>query len=189
MRQFPRLDTERLTLRAPESRDLPAYTAFYTDSEAARWKGGVLRRDQVWRRLAEDIGHWHLKQFGIWMLVRRDDGQVVGGTGLSHPEGWPRHEMTWWLLPHSRGTGLALEASRAILSFAINSLGWPSVETHIQDGNLPAHRLAKRLGGVVIARERFPDAIERDVYRLAPTSALPIGRDTASDTSEQGEPA
>lgn len=170
MRSFPTLATERLTLRPPEARDLPAYAAFYTNAEASGWKGGPLRPDQAWRVLAADIGHWHLKGFGIWMLVRRDDGQVVGGTGLWQPEGWPRHEMTWWLLPYMRGTGLALEASQAILSFATNSLGWSSVETHIQDGNLAAHRLAKRLGGEVIARERFPDGVDRDVYRLAPTT-------------------
>ncbi|MEM6972104.1 MAG: GNAT family N-acetyltransferase [Pseudomonadota bacterium] len=187
--QFPRLETERLTLRAPEARDLRAYTAFYTDSEAARWKGGALRHDQVWRRLAEDIGHWHLKGFGVWMLVRRDDGQVVGGTGLWHPEGWPRHELTWWLLPHSRGTGLALEASRAIVSFAVNSLGWPSVETHIEASNLPALRLARRLGGEVIGHETFPDGVEREVIRLAPTPAMPWGEGGGREIRAEEAPA
>lgn len=176
MTSFPTHSTDRLTLRAPRARDLPSYVAFYTNAEASAFRDGPMRADQVWRKLAEDIGHWHLKGYGIWMLIRKDDGQTVGGVGLWHPEGWPRHEMAWWLLPHSRGTGLAIEASQAILSFAVNTLGWPSVETHIRDGNVAAHRLAKRLGGEVIARETFPDGHERDVYRLAPTRAIPLGR-------------
>ncbi|MEM6680035.1 MAG: GNAT family N-acetyltransferase, partial [Pseudomonadota bacterium] len=98
-------------------------------------------------------------------------------------EGWPRHELTWWLLPEARGAGLAQEASVAIMSFAMNSLGWPSVETHIRDGNLPAHRLAARLGGEKIAREVFPDGHERDVYRLAPTDAMPFGATPESEES------
>ncbi|MEO0819038.1 MAG: GNAT family N-acetyltransferase [Pseudomonadota bacterium] len=183
MKRFPTLATERLTLRPPEARDLNAYMAYFTNADASAWSGGPLRPDQVWRRLAEDIGHWQLKGFGLWMLVRRDDGQVVGATGLWHPEGWPRHELTWWLLPGSRGAGLAQEASRAIIAFAVNSLGWPSVETHIRDENRPAHRLAQSLGATVIARETFPDGRERDVYRFAPAP----GAAAAGEAAELGE--
>ena len=90
----------------------------------------------------------------------------VGGAGLAHPADWPRHELTWWLMPGARGTGFATEASRAVLTWAYDTLGWPVVETHMRDENLPARRLAERLGGKRIARETFPDGVARDVFAL-----------------------
>lgn len=190
MNRFPTLSTRRLHLRAPQARDLDAYAAFYADADASGWYGGPLRRDEAWRQLAQEVGHWHLRGFGVWTLVRKDDGRVIGATGLHHPEGWPRHELTWWLVPHSRGAGYAAEASEAVIAFAINTLGWPAVETHILDGNIAAHRLARRLGGEVIAREAFPDGHERDVYRLATneTAGEAIGErpGEASTTQREG---
>ncbi len=105
------------------------------------------------------------------MLETRDEGRVVGGCGLWWPEGWPRHELTWWLLPGDRGSGLATEASRTVLAWAGRELGWPTVETHFDDENLAVRRLVERLGGRKIAREPFPDGIDRDVYSM-PTGGL-----------------
>ncbi len=116
--------------------------------------------------LAADIGHWHLLGFGMWVIERRSDGAPIGGCGLYHPEGWPSHELTWWLLEDQRGAGYATEASRAAIVFGYDTLGWPSVETHMRDENLAARRLVERLGGEVVRRETFPDAVTRDVFRL-----------------------
>ena len=68
------------------------------------------------------------------------------------------------LLP--QGAGFATEASRAAIAFGYGELGWDLVETHMTDENQAARRLVARLGGTVIARERFPDGIDRDVFSL-----------------------
>lgn len=91
---------------------------------------------------------------------------MVGGCGLWWPEGYPRSELTWWIIPRARRLGYALEASRSVVRFGYRTLGWPLVETHMNDDNLAARRLVDKLGGEAIARERFPDGIERTVYRL-----------------------
>lgn len=162
----PSLTTARLTLQPPSAKDFPAYRSFYEDAEGSGNYGGPRRADQAWRKLAQDVGHWALRGFGMWTLYRREDGAALGGCGLFHPEGWPSHELTWWLLRGHRGAGYAAEASRAAIAFGYRQLGWPTVETHMRDENLPARRLAERLGGVVVRREIFPDGVERDVFRL-----------------------
>lgn len=174
----PPLATARLTLRPPSAADFPLYRAFYEDADGSAFYGGPLRADLAWRRLAQDVGHWALRGFGMWTLVRREDGAALGGCGLFHPEGWPSHELTWWLLPAHRGAGYAAEASRAVIAFGYRQLGWPTVETHMRDENLPARRLAERLGGVVDRRDLFPDGVERDVFRL-PLAATDDERETA----------
>lgn len=91
---------------------------------------------------------------------------MVGGCGIVWPEDWPRHELTWWIAPAARRQGYALEASRAAIAWAHDSLGWDQVETHMNDGNQPARRLAEKLGGTIIGRETFPDGISRNIYVL-----------------------
>ena len=178
---IPTLDTERLLLRAPCAEDFSSYAAFYADEEASHFYGGPLRADMAWRRLALDLGHWQLRGYGIWALESRAEGAMVGGCGLLWPDGWPRSELTWWLLPAARGKGLATEASRAAIAYAYDVLGWDLVETHMDDRNEAARRLALRLGGKVIAREMFPDGRERDVFALPRTVEDPQTDARASD--------
>lgn len=164
----PLLTTERLTLRRPEGRDHAAYARFFADAEASHFYGGPLRADQAWGRLAEDIGHFALKGFGRFVITRQD--ATLGGCGILDVEGWPGHELTWWLLPEARGQGIAQEASRAVLSWAGQNLGWQQVETHFRDENAPARKLTQSLGGRKLRRETFPDGIARDIYAM-PTGA------------------
>ena len=163
---IPVLETERLTLRAPEAGDMALYAAFYAQSSGAGTYGGPRQAHEAFRQLAADLGHWHLKGHGKWILARRDGGEAIGGCGLIHPDGWPSHELTWWLMPAARGKGYATEASCAAIRFGYDTLGWDPVETHMRDGNTAAHGMAKRLGGTVTRRETFPDGVIRDVYAL-----------------------
>lgn len=166
----PTLVTRRLRLRGPQGGDLGAYAAFYADPQASHFYGGPLRRDQAFTTLCSDIGHWALKGFGKFTVTR--DGAVIGGCGIVHPEGWPSHELTWWLLPEARGTGIAQEASRVVLRWARDSLGRNHVETHFRDENIAARRLTETLGGRKLRRETFPDGIARDIWAI-PAAEVP----------------
>lgn len=166
----PILTTPRLGLRAPEARDLDAYASFFADQRASHFYGGPLRRDQAYGILCRDIGHWALRGFGKFVITR--DDTPLGGCGIVHPEGWPSHELTWWLLPEARGTGIAQEASRAVLGWARDSLGRDRVETHFRDENIAARRLTETLGGRKLRRETFPDGIARDIWAI-PAAEVP----------------
>lgn len=166
---IPSLRTSRLMLRAPDAADFDGYRSFYADPEASAFYGGPLDAAQAWRRLAQDIGHWALRGHGMWSLVEQSTGAMIGGCGIVRPEGWPRHELSWWIVPGARRRGYAEEASRAVIRWAVEELGWSEVETHMKDENEAARRLAEKLGGKVIAREIFPDGVERNVYVMCPS--------------------
>ncbi len=168
MSTAPILQTARLTLRLPAARDIDAYAAFFADAAAPHFYGGPLRRDQAHGVLCRDLGHWHLRGFGKFVIEA--EGAVLGGCGINHPDGWPGHELTWWLLPAARGRGVAAEASRAVLAWARDTLGREVVETHFRDGNTAARRLTESLGGRKVRRAVFPDGNPRDIYAI-PTKA------------------
>ena len=168
----PRLTTERLTLRAPKEGDRALYAAFYASSDltVGSYRGGR-SADEIVAILNRDRAHWQRHGYGMFLLEDRATGSVLGGAGLVHPEGLPGHELTWWLLPHARGKGFALEASLAVVDWAHDGLGWTRVETFMRDENTPARRLATRIvatrGGRQDRRETFPDSVTRDVFVLS----------------------
>jgi [ribosomal protein S5]-alanine N-acetyltransferase len=163
--QIPTLTTERLLLLPPSAQAEDLYRRFYTDESASRAYGGPLSVSAAWSRLASDVASWHLQGFGVWLIQRKVEGDLVGICGFWQGKGWPR-ELTWWLLPEARGTGLAYEASQSAIAHAYRVFKWKAVETYMNDTNDQARALVTRLHGVRIARQVFPDNLERDLYRI-----------------------
>ena len=163
---IPALQTGRLTLRAPAPEDFPIYRDFYADADASVLYGGPLSPELARAKLERDLAHWQRHGHGMWSVVVRDSGAMVGGCGLVWPKDWPRRELTWWIIPSARRNGYALEASREVIRWGYDVLGWDLVKTHMNDSNDAARSLAERLGGSVIARETFPDGLDRNVYAL-----------------------
>jgi ribosomal-protein-alanine N-acetyltransferase len=163
---IPTLETDRLILREPRREDFPVYEAFFDDAVASAAYGGPLSSGQAWRVLATDLGHWALRGYGRWAGTVKQSGEMIGGCGLWWPEAYPRSELTWWIIPSARKKGYAKEASLAAIKFGYETLGWPLVETHMNDENEPARRLVEALGGKVIGREAFPDGLTRNIYGL-----------------------
>ncbi len=163
---IPTIETDRLIIRGPDASDFGSYQRFFSDADASGLYGGPLPPNLAFRKLAADIGHWHIRGYGMWNMVERSSGKMVGSCGLVWPEGWPRSELTWWIAADARRQGFAYEGSRAVISFAYGELKWSMVETHMNDENEAARNLALKLGGQIIARETFPDEVERNIYAL-----------------------
>ncbi len=169
--QIPTLTTDRLRL-VPLGVDCEQmYQRFYTDAEASKAYGGPLTPGAARTRLASDIGTWILQGFGVWAIQVSEGSALVGVCGFWQGLGWPK-ELTWWLLPDARGNGIAKEASDAVIAFAYRAWKWPDLQTYMQDENLPARALVLRLGGVKVARQVFPDGVERDVFHLPRPAAI-----------------
>lgn len=164
--KIPTLNTDRLILRAPNADDYDTYKDFYRDEVASRAYGGPLSDFLAWKKLAADLGHWHLKGFGMWSVEEKQTGHMVGGCGLVWPEAYPRSELTWWIIPSARRKGYASEASQSVIQFAYQTLNWDSVETHMNDENHAARNLVLKLGATMTERASFPDGNDRNIYKF-----------------------
>ncbi len=164
--------TPRLRMRAPTADDGAFYAAFYeaSDVTVGGYRGGRSPAE-VAEIHARDMAHWQSRGYGMFLLFDRKSGAFLGGTGLAWPDGWPCHELTWFLMPAARGKGYAREASLAVIDWAHETLGWTRVETHMRDENAPARHLAEAIasacGGREDRRQSFPDGVTRDVYLLS----------------------
>ena len=142
----PVLTTERLTLRAPEGRDWPAWAEFMA-TDRARHVGGPVAADKAWRAFGHVIGHWAMRGFGSLVFTERNGDAALGMAGPWFPEGWPEHEIGWtvWSAAHE-GAGLAREAAQAARAYAYDTLGWTTAVSYIEPGNARSVALAERLG-------------------------------------------
>ncbi|MDF1873893.1 GNAT family N-acetyltransferase [Vannielia sp.] len=142
---IPVLETRRLQLRGPEPGDYPNFKATFA-SYRSRFMGGPLNPYESWMLYAAEIGHWHIRGFGMWMIHLKDAEETVGMAGGWQPAGWPEREIAWIIWPEKAGKGYALEATDAARRHFYSSLGWDDAVSYLDPFDLSSVKLAERLG-------------------------------------------
>ncbi len=108
--------------------------------------------------------------FGLWTVTSKKSGEIVGRCGLStatdsfSPDG--RIELGYLIGKKWRHQGYALEACRAVLSYAQEELECGSVYALISRRNTASQRLAEKLGFHI--ESRYRDAENRLWVRELP---------------------
>jgi RimJ/RimL family protein N-acetyltransferase len=143
------LETERLILRMWEGRDFDALASMLAEPEVMRFlsaDGKPMSRFDAWRSLCANIGHWQLRGFGMFAVLERVTGELVGRIGPWQPEGWPGLEIGWTLRSQYWGRGYATEAVNRCITYAFNELQRTHLISLIDPGNLRSIRVAERVG-------------------------------------------
>jgi RimJ/RimL family protein N-acetyltransferase len=163
IREAPRIETERLTLRGFRAGDLDAHAATLGDHDVMRHIGGSpVNREDSWRRLLMGIGMWATIGIGPWAVELKSDGRMIGHCGFfqfnrdMQPLILGEPEMGWIFDRSVHGQGIAFEACQAALAWADEALKAQSYPAIIDFENTPSMKLAERLGFV-----RQDDAVYR----------------------------
>ena len=149
------LSTERLVLRPVTGDDHPALLAHWTEPDVRRYlfDGAPLSSAEVAETIEESIGDFAAHGYGIW-LIELGSGTgsgpspgpgLVGTAGL-RPLEESGLEIFYSLAPGAWGHGYATEAARAVVEFALGSLGLPEVLAEVDEGNAASVAVVKRLG-------------------------------------------
>ncbi|MFD5595993.1 GNAT family N-acetyltransferase [Streptomyces griseorubiginosus] len=89
----------------------------------------------------------HRPEFGLFVLVRREDGRAIGGMGFhGAPDEDGRAEVGYDLAPSARGRGYATEALRALSDWALARDDVRSLCATIEPDNAPSQRVIARAG-------------------------------------------
>lgn len=140
------LSTARLTLRQPREDDFPAMLAL-NSTPRAKFLGGPVPRQQVWRNHLANIGHWALRGYGFWS-VDTHEGEFVGRVGVIYHDGWPEPELAWHVFANGEGKGYAFESALAARDDAYSRLNMAPMVSLIDAANTRSLALATRLGAV-----------------------------------------
>lgn len=169
---IPTVETENLRLRCPRMDDFGAWADFRM-SDRAIHLGGPNTRTQAFDKLAEIIGHWHLRGYGRWMVADKATDEPLGVVGPFLPDDWPEPEIAWSVFRAAEGRGVAFEAARASLDYAYNTLGWTTAISCTTPDNIRSQALAQRLGAVRENDFTTVDGLHLQVWRHAAPEAHP----------------
>ncbi|WP_019960246.1 GNAT family N-acetyltransferase [Woodsholea maritima] len=140
------IETQRMILRRPEASDLEGFKALMQDEEAARFIGGVMIDELIWRQICMIIGHWEVHGFGFFTMIDKESGEWVGRGGPWFPLGYVHKEVGWSVARKFWRKGYASELAVACLDHVFDDLGWARVVHNIAPDNIASQRVAKKLG-------------------------------------------
>lgn len=150
-----RHETERLRLRELTADDLPALRAILQDAETMTAYEGPFDDAEVDDWLARMRDRYAEDGFGLWAVVLRESGEMIGQCGLTWQ--WIDEERVLevgYLFQRAHWhRGYATEAAAACRDYAFETLGAERVYAQVRDTNLPSMNVAIRLGMTV--RSRF----------------------------------
>jgi RimJ/RimL family protein N-acetyltransferase len=142
------LTTERVVLRDWRDEDLEPFAALNADPVVMTHFPSVLTREQS-DALAGRIRAMTTAQgWGLW--AAESEGAFIGFIGLARPRFdapfAPCVEIGWRLARHAQGRGLATEAARAVLKFALEKLPGENVVSFTVPQNTASRRVMEKIG-------------------------------------------
>ncbi len=168
MTTAPTIETQRLRLRHHRSEDITPMVPLFA-SDWARYMGGPISHDELWRWIAAETISWDWLGFGSWAVELRDSGELIGQVGINKPPRFPEIELGWTIFPTHEGKGYAFEAAEAARDWGFETLGLQTLVSYIDPENARSIALAKRLGAELDSNAQSEDP-EDLVYRHFPAT-------------------
>lgn len=154
------LDTDRLTLRPMTADDAtPLLGVFGDPLVMASFGVAPFDREQMRRWVERNLAHQREHGYGLWVVVLRETGQVIGDCGLEWQsiDGEPVAELGYDLRSDHWDQGYATEAARAVRDHAFDHLGIDRLVSMIRVGNMASRRVAEKVGMHLMAEVRQGD--------------------------------
>ncbi len=150
-RPQPCLRQGRLLLRPWCERDVDVLVAAYADHAIQRWHARTVESEHEARELISEWNHgWTTESLARWSVVDVALDDVVGQVALrsiDFQEG--DAEVSYWVLPQARKSGIATDSVRAISRWSFEELGLHRLELHHSVFNAPSCRVAVKAGFVL----------------------------------------
>lgn len=171
------LKSARLGFSRWSAEDLPLATALWGNPQVTRYFGGPFSREKINERLAREIALMSTHNVQYWPIFLLAGGAHVGCAGLQlYKLDEKIYELGVHLLPPYWGQGFAVEASKAIIEFAIESLGARSLFAGHHPENNASRSVLKKLGFQYQGEEFYaPTGQLEPTYLLSPPATKTAG--------------
>lgn len=140
----PTIVTDRLLLRHPVTRDLPAIAAICGEWDVAR------RLARVPHPYGLEDARFFLERVvpneWVWALTLSTTDPLFGTIGLLPDIRVNAAELGYWLAPDAWGQGFATEAANAVVHFAFDTLQLSHLTSGHAEENPASSRVLKKIG-------------------------------------------
>lgn len=142
--------TDRLLIRESIAEDFEALYAMCQETDFCRYTPGMTgdREEEREGFLTYIKNMYAFYEYGLWTVLERATGQVVGRVGLENRDTLKGKvlEAGYAIGRPWQNLGYATEAMEQVFAYAARELGEEQVFAYIQADNLPSLKVAKKLG-------------------------------------------
>ena len=165
------LTTDRLELWRAQPGDLEGLNAINTDPRTLPFLGNwKTSKADTFARLLRNAGGWSFYGYGVFMVRRRGQAQIIGSCGVFRSFRGFAHglddvpEAGWIIHPDHWRQGYAGEAMRAVMPWFGELHGRQRVACMIEAEHTVSQKLAAQLGFVEYARHVDAEGKELVLY-------------------------
>jgi ribosomal-protein-alanine N-acetyltransferase len=142
------ITTTRLRLRPLSLEDLDPMLALWTGPGVRRFlfDDQIISRQQAEREIIDSIKRFGTLGCGLWGAALRGDTRLVGFCGYRFFHQPPQLQLLYGVDPAHWSKGLATEAARAMIRFALEDLGFDRVIASADAPNAASLRVMEKAG-------------------------------------------
>ncbi len=139
--------TDRLYLRETRVEDVDAFLQIYQDPEITAYTEPLFEREKEIEYTREYIRNMYgFYGFGIWTVIERATGKIIGRAGLNTRDGFELPEIGFVIGKRWQGQGYATEAITAVLAFAQRELEYKKIIAFVEPENAVSLHVLGNLG-------------------------------------------
>lgn len=144
------LETGRLKVREGTVEDVEAYYEIYSDPSITLYMENLYEDKEVEREYMKAYIEriYGFYGYGLWSVVLKDTGRVIGRAGLSVRQGYELPELGFVIDAGFQRKGYGFEVCSAILAYAKEELAFEKVQALVDRDNLISKGLLGKLGFV-----------------------------------------
>lgn len=145
------LETKRLILREMTQADFPSLCKMLQDAEVMYAYEHAFGDEEAQDWLDNQIRRYREDGFGLWAVVLKESGEMIGQCGLTWQDAAGRQvvEVGYLFQKAFWHRGYAIEAAAACRDYAFDKLGCDEVYSIIRDTNTASRHVAERNGMTV----------------------------------------
>lgn len=141
-------ETYRCLIRETTEADVEAFFQIYANPAVTRYTESLYPTLEEEKRYVREYIEkiYGFYGFGVWTVLKKETGEVIGRAGFSLREGYGEPEFGFVIGVPWQRQGYAEEVCRALLEYAREELCFPCVQTLVMPENTPSAQLCEKLG-------------------------------------------
>lgn len=142
------LETDRLKVRESVLEDIEEFYRIYQEPSITYYMEGLFKqREEEYAYMKAYIQQiYGFYGFGLWTVIQKATGRIIGRAGLSVREGYGLPELGFVIEASQQRKGFGYEVCSAILRYAKEELQFDQVQALVKSANTASLRLLERLG-------------------------------------------